>query len=516
MWQVDIKVTELFSLEESHLLDGTAKRLVVCLNSVSVRFLSNQVSYPTAVVYFREQHSSHVKSIGFIFSSVVVVDFGPLDFDGKSQPCTHNSLHVHLVADNSCGDCKNVFINESHTSVTPRVLNKAMRVFKYIPRPCRTVFNEDDVRRAYRFLGHMKETEIRFFAPFAQKIFVHSEQEFVDVCVEYNGKTNLYVGVNERRADGAKDEDVTCWRIVPVDIDAVRATGPKDPATVEEVMESYAITQEILKAVNLLGRVKSLLTMSGNGFQIWFRIPDTPVDDWNSLNDRSQAFQHVLQENFSDSKRGVVDKVGNLSRIMKIPGTMSVKGEEDGQRQHRLSKIVKEEDGPLGVSLLKYILSLSPISRTTPYEDGEIPEGDYDYCKSREDFVSSPYFEEISRKEIIDWVEAGSGPKVDRSKIDAKLCLAAQRLGISDNALANLLLYRPNSKAYSRATQRGKYITGIISWAKWQWQAEKQKLIEAYRASKLYYISINYEKNFGFLSIFCLIIHLYRLNHGLS
>ncbi|MCK4445344.1 MAG: hypothetical protein KAW09_12420 [Thermoplasmata archaeon] len=51
-------------------------------------------------------------------------------------------------------------------------------------------FREEDVRLTYRFLGHENESEIRLIDPSGKKppksIFVHSEDEFVKTCQEWN------------------------------------------------------------------------------------------------------------------------------------------------------------------------------------------------------------------------------------------------------------------------------------------------------------------------------------------
>ena len=71
-------------------------------------------------------------------------------------------------------------------------------------------FNEDDVKKFYQFLGHEKETEVRilFKGRKPQIHHVNSEDDFIKKCKAYNGLGNVYAGLNERKTNGTKAEDV--------------------------------------------------------------------------------------------------------------------------------------------------------------------------------------------------------------------------------------------------------------------------------------------------------------------
>ena len=138
-------------------------------------------------------------------------------------------------------------------------------------------FNEQDVRAYYRFLGHKKETEIRLIDPHKKQqpksFFVHDEHAFVEVCKKYNEKYNVYAGINERVEHGTKMEDVVQATVFPIDIDPVRGNGIKDDAaTEEELLETKNVADIIYNEMILDGYTQPLVVMSGNGYQLLWKI----------------------------------------------------------------------------------------------------------------------------------------------------------------------------------------------------------------------------------------------------
>ena len=196
--------------------------------------------------------------------------------------------------------------------------------------------NEEDVRFTYRFLGHERETEVRLIDPRGvsppRSIFVHSEDEFVHACRENEGRYNVYAGINERRAGGTKREDVLRVGAIVIDADPVRP-DPKQASTDEEMARALAHARAIQARQAELGLV-SLLAESGNGAQLWLRA------DLRDQLDRAEAgIQEYERMLAVDSPPGVhVDNIGDLPRIIKVIGTLSVKGDGLPPRPHRLSR----------------------------------------------------------------------------------------------------------------------------------------------------------------------------------
>ena len=75
--------------------------------------------------------------------------------------------------------------------------------------------SNEDIRSFYKYLDHKNESELRLIKPRWKDepkkpvtIFVKNEDEFVNAIKKYNGKLNIYVGINERIIGGNKDNDI--------------------------------------------------------------------------------------------------------------------------------------------------------------------------------------------------------------------------------------------------------------------------------------------------------------------
>ena len=198
--------------------------------------------------------------------------------------------------------------------------------------------NERDVRFTYRFLGHERETEIRLVDPHGlhptESVFVHSEDEFTCVCSDREGRYNVYAGINERRPGGTRREDVLRVGAIVVDIDPVRP-DPKQASTDAEMTLAIAHARAVQARQAKVGLI-SLLAESGNGAQLWLKA------DIREHLDRAEAGAQEYQRGLAhDVPGGVhVDNIGDLPRVIKVIGTLSVKGDGLPPRPHRLSRWV--------------------------------------------------------------------------------------------------------------------------------------------------------------------------------
>lgn len=319
--------------------------------------------------------------------------------------------------------------------------------------------NEKDVRTAYRFLRHQDETEIRLVAP-PKSIFVTSEDEFVNVCREYDGKQNVYVGANERKPGKRLQKDVRRWHIVPIDIDAIRESGNKhDPATVEEVMKAELLKQRVINYLVKRGCDSYLDVMSGNGWQIWIRIPKYAVNEknWMFLNEKSNTFQALLRYNFTTKRsdggcgdfhmHGTIDAIGNLDRILKVPGTMSKKGVETKERKHRLARIVDIVEGDSDSFVFAdYILGLK--SGEIPGARSKVKGVDISYEEFWDKYGDDTI---LNNEKVLEHLKKGLHDSADRSQIDFALASCLLRLDAPYEMIWGILKYRKNSKAAGRS-----------------------------------------------------------------
>lgn len=226
------------------------------------------------------------------------------------------------------------------------------------------VFNPETVKCVYDFLAHDKETEIRLIDPHRQRkprsVFVRDRSQFLRTCERYNGVYNVYAGLNERRLGGRKREDVISVKSIAIDLDAVRP-DKSQPASHEELKQVYMTAETIARASKLFGFERPNVCMSGNGYQLWYAIPTIPVTDANrdEVEERIKLFNRLIKDRY-ESETVSIDNIGDLPRIIKVMGTLSIKGEHTEQRPHRLSYCVRRLTRREDPFLREYILSLQP------------------------------------------------------------------------------------------------------------------------------------------------------------
>lgn len=227
-------------------------------------------------------------------------------------------------------------------------------------------FNEEEVRKCYRFLNHKVCTEVRLIDPTKKKspmsFFPMDENSFVEVCKTYNGEFNLYAGINERIVGGTEGKDVVSCKTIVIDIDAVRAVGfEKEPATDTELALSARIKDNIVDSIKKSGHILPTILNSGNGYQLWFAIPEIAITDLNrkEIENKLQLFQDSMRKRYSEND--CIDKIGDLPRIIKIWGTLNIKsacGKETPERPFRVAKLEYGGEREENELLQKQILEL--------------------------------------------------------------------------------------------------------------------------------------------------------------
>lgn len=222
----------------------------------------------------------------------------------------------------------------------------------------------------FNLLGHKRETEIRMIDPRMERkpksIFIKSEIEMDDVVKEYSGKYNIYVGINERKPNGTTKTDIISINNIVIDVDAVRSRGfEKDACTNEELEKCYTIASQISYDMLQRGFKKPKIAMTGNGYQLWFAIPKIRILKSNStlIENKIKMFHKEIIEKYSNGIDCSIDNIGDLPRIVKLIGSMSIKGNNTSDRPYRMSKwidkdITRDEDS----EFRDYILMLEPKS----------------------------------------------------------------------------------------------------------------------------------------------------------
>ncbi len=142
-----------------------------------------------------------------------------------------------------------------------------------------------------------------------------------------------------------KDVDIARRRLVLIDLDPSSAErGPEDSSTDMEKEAARETMELVYEWLRSQGFPEPIVADSGNGWHLLFAV-DLPNDDQTT--DLIQAFVNALAKRFSTADVAVDISVFNSSRITKLYGTVSRKGENRLDRPHRLSRIISVPDGSL-------------------------------------------------------------------------------------------------------------------------------------------------------------------------
>ncbi len=124
-----------------------------------------------------------------------------------------------------------------------------------------------------------------------------------------------------------------CW--LPIDIDPVRASGISSSES--EHADALALAHTIATWLTDQGWPEPVIADSGNGAHLLYPI-DLPNDEENRILVKSVL--NLLDIRFSDSRCKVDTANFNASRIWKVYGTFSRKGDNLVDRPHRRSRIL--------------------------------------------------------------------------------------------------------------------------------------------------------------------------------
>jgi hypothetical protein len=128
-----------------------------------------------------------------------------------------------------------------------------------------------------------------------------------------------------------QDDDIKRLTWLPFDIDPERPAGVS--ATDEEKHTAYIQAADLIQHLSLLGWEAPEEVDSGNGYHVKYRL-DLPND--------SEGREIIANAIDNLKKRfPLIDETAkNPSRILKLPGTIAMKGRNTEDRPHRLSVIM--------------------------------------------------------------------------------------------------------------------------------------------------------------------------------
>lgn len=229
-----------------------------------------------------------------------------------------------------------------------------------------------------QLLGHSQYgvTELRTFEPRPMVAYAEYENDIVRLATELDGKVpGIYVGVQPRPLDFF-EKAPNCWKLAVsspqtncgcdrdiefitagfFDIDVVSTERMKGcPATDDELQQS-------LQAAILLSRenglaLSSTICSSGNGHYVLAPIVPIQVDG-DDVAEKFRLFCHQMAKKISFKVSGIkIDPVYNLSRVMRLIGTVNGKGQPSVERPHRRAHFVTEPVPAKSMALHHMILN---------------------------------------------------------------------------------------------------------------------------------------------------------------
>jgi hypothetical protein len=209
----------------------------------------------------------------------------------------------------------------------------------------------------YELLAHERQTEIRAFelspdykkSVCKQQLFVGNKNKFLEEVLRFNGRYNLYAGLNERRLNGTNENDIISIKWFFLDIDC------KDkPANEEDLLLCKRVTDKIKKELLEKYEAKPTEICSGNGFQLLYRLPEIKITNENreQMHSKIENFTRYLIQKYSNEKIKL-DNVADLPRIIRITGTINIKG----NKASYFNEISKEPNPKLYEEIMNFNIS---------------------------------------------------------------------------------------------------------------------------------------------------------------
>jgi|SRR3989339_1186231 len=183
--------------------------------------------------------------------------------------------------------------------------------------------------------------------------FFDRRGDFILACGTHSGHDNVYAGLqsrpqcmlnlapNELRPlpSTTKAEDIEILQTFFVDIDPVR---PRDCASTQSELElAREVAKQIIDWARKQGYRKPLVVMSGNGYHLFFSLPATILtpEKRGEIASKIKCFEKAIKDNF-ETAAVKIDTVSDFPRIVRVPGTLNLKGLHTEDRPHRLSRII--------------------------------------------------------------------------------------------------------------------------------------------------------------------------------
>ncbi len=215
------------------------------------------------------------------------------------------------------------------------------------------------------YSGYFKDVEtliaaIEPFDNFPQTQIYFTLNHIKDSCYSRSQKDKI---IQIYREPTTSDVDIEGRTHILIDLD------PKRPANVsssnEELSLAYNKAVDIYNYLMSQGFNEPIVCKSGNGYHL---IIPCQIGVSSDRTEIIKKFLQVLSLFFSDDNVEVDEKVFNLARISKLPGTMARKGANTTERPWRQSEIIKvpTEIKVTDIAYFKKIADMYPEEEVRP------------------------------------------------------------------------------------------------------------------------------------------------------
>lgn len=190
--------------------------------------------------------------------------------------------------------------------------------------------------------------------------------------MKYDGQVNIYMTLNSISPDVANrslnrlhrfakettsDKEIIRRNWLMIDFDPQRPSGIS--ANEQELQSAWELAEQVQEYLENMEFTEPVVAMSGNGYHLLYPVdlPNTP-----EVTKLFKEFLRVLDDKFSNGMVGIDRTTYNASRITKLYGTISCKGDETEERPHRRSGILTIPDRLLPVDI-EAISKVAKISK---------------------------------------------------------------------------------------------------------------------------------------------------------
>lgn len=199
--------------------------------------------------------------------------------------------------------------------------------------------------------------------------------------------------VNPTLTSGAKVTDPVSRRWLLIDVDRNKDNSPDDPATEDELESARKLTEEVHDYLAEQGWPEPVIVMSGNGWQLNYRI-ELNNDDFARV--LVKKVLHKLNEQFQGTYGDVDRNVSKANQLAKMPGCLVKKGTQHTDRPYRVAKLVFAPDSTQVVPTAK-LEELAGLSGPQPKQNGKHTVFDPAASDSLKNYVNAAFDKELSR-----------------------------------------------------------------------------------------------------------------------